>query len=346
MKLQDKGIFNVDSSLGYYYPGIDSSDKAGLRIRDILTHQAGLRAWIPFYTSTLEPLDTSQSLFNTNFSYTYPYKMGPAAYANRNIVFKDSIFQSSYSAEYPIHVAKDLYMRPEYRDSIYNKILESPLGEANYLYSDLGYYFLYKTVEYITDTMFYPYTWYNFYAPLGAESMGFLPLNRFEKSMIIPTENDMVFRKQLIQGHVHDPGAAMLGGICGHAGLFSNANDLAKLMQMYLNNGSYGGKKYIDSAIIAEYTRCQFCDLDNRRAMGFDRPMSEEDAGPACNSASERSYGHTGFTGTIAWVDPEYDLIYIFLSNRIQPNQDNTLLISSNVRTRIQEILYKSIEDR
>jgi CubicO group peptidase (beta-lactamase class C family) len=174
--------------------------------------------------------------------------------------------------------------------------------------------------------------------------MGFLPLNRFPRDQIIPTENDLIFRKQLVHGYVHDPGAAMLGGICGHAGLFSNANDLAKMMQLYLNYGSYGGKQYIDSATIAEFTRCQYCENDNRRGLGFDRPIPEDDEGPACNSASGRSFGHSGFTGTIAWMDPEYDLLYIFLSNRIHPDQDNTKLISMDVRTNIQEVIYRAIE--
>ena len=347
MRLQDQGKFNVDSTLGAYFPGIDTSKKAKLPIRDILTHQAGLQAWIPFYTSTLEPLDTSENLFSTNFNYTYPYRIGPAAYANRNIVYKDSIFNKEYTEFYPVRVAEDFFIRADFRDSIYRKILESPLGDKKYLYSDLGYYFLYKSVEELTDSLFYTYNWFNFYGPLGAETLGFLPLNRFDRSQIVPTEYDRVFRRQLIWGHVHDPGAAMLGGIAGHAGLFSNANDLAKLMQMYLNNGSYGGRTYIDSATLAEYTRCQYCEDENRRGIGFDRPITEEDdAGPACDSASELSYGHSGFTGTIAWLDPEYDLLYIFLSNRIHPNQDNFKLITLNVRTNIQQKIYNSIEDK
>ncbi|MDT8432296.1 MAG: serine hydrolase, partial [Bacteroidales bacterium] len=234
----------------------------------------------------------------------------------------------------------------DYRDSVYRRIMESPLGDPAYLYSDLGYYYLFRAVEEITDTLFYPYNWFNFYGPLGAESLGFLPLNRFSRSRIVPTENDLIFRRQLVHGHVHDPGAAMLGGVCGHAGLFSNANDLAKLMQMYLNNGAYGGERFIDSATIADYTRCQFCEKKNRRALGFDRPITDkDDAGPACNSASELSFGHSGFTGTITWVDPKYDLLYIFLSNRIHPDQFNIQLITENVRTEIQEQIYRSLSE-
>jgi len=345
MRLQDLGLFSPDSTLGAYYPfSSDTVNKAGLIIRDVLTHQSGLRAWIPFYQRTLEPLDTSQSLISNRWTYVYSLRIGSGAYANRNVVYKEGVYDTKYSTEYPLQVAENLYLRSDYRDTIYNLTDASPLETPEYRYSDLGYYYLYRVIERLTDTLFYPYNWYNFYGPLGAETMGFLPLNRMDPSRIIPTENDLFFRKQLVKGHVHDPGAAMLGGICGHAGLFSNAGDLAKLMQMYLNYGTYGGKRFIDSTTIAEYTSCQFCDSGNRRGLGFDRPITEEeDAGPVCNQASASSYGHTGFTGTIAWVDPEYDLIYIFLSNRVHPDQDNFRLVSLNVRTDIQEMIYRSI---
>ncbi len=346
MQLQDQGLFSVDSTLKTYLPEIDTSDKGDLLIRDILTHQSGLTAWIPFYMSTVETLDTSETLISNNFSYTYPLKLGGGSFANRNIVYKEGVYSKSYSDTHSLQVAEDLFLRNDYRDSIYTAILNSELGEKTYKYSDLGYYYLYKVVEELTDTTFYPYTKFNFYAPLGAETLGFLPLKRFSPDRIIPTENDIVFRKQMLTGYVHDPGAAMMGGICGHAGLFSNANDLAKLMQMYLNNGEYGGDIFLDSATIVQYTSCQYCEEENRRGLGFDRPIVEEDdAGPACNSASALSYGHTGFTGTIAWMDPEQDLLYIFLSNRIHPDQANLKLISGNVRTSIQELLYNAIEE-
>jgi beta-N-acetylhexosaminidase len=344
MQLQDMQLFSLDKTLGDYFPEIDTSEKADLQIRDILTHQAGLQPWIPFFTNTIEPMDSSFRLYNNNYNDIYPLKIGPGLFANRNIKYKEGIFMREYSPEYPVEVAKNLYQHKNYRDSIYHTILRSPLGNKEYKYSDLGYYYLYRIVEDVAGEHFYPFLWNNFFAPMGAETLGFLPLNRFDKNRIVPTENDLIFRKQLIRGYVHDPGAAMLGGICGHAGLFSNANDLAKIMQMYLNHGTYGDRRYIDSVTVAEYTRCQFCDFENRRALGFDRPITDEDdAGPASNSASERSYGHSGFTGTIVWMDPEYDLLYIFLSNRVHPDQSNAKLISMNVRTRIQEMIYQSI---
>lgn len=345
MSLQDQGRFSEDTILGAYHTVPDSSNKYGLLISDVLTHQAGLPPWIPFYQSSIEALDTSQALVSNNWSPVYALKIGPSAYANRNVKYVDSLYEKSYSPEYPLQVASDLFLRSDRKDSVYRTIYEAPLLEKKeYLYSDLGYYMLQDIIEQECDTMLYPYSWYNFYAPLGAETLGFLPLSRFPKERIIPTENDLFFRRQLIHGYVHDPGAAMLGGVAGHAGLFACANDLAKMMQMYLNHGWYGEDRYIDSSTLATYTSCYNCDDDNRRGLGFDRPITDEkDAGPACDDASASSFGHSGFTGTLAWVDPEFDLVYIFLSNRIHPNQANTKLIENNVRTRIQQVIYDAI---
>ncbi len=346
MRLRDQGRFHEDSLLGLYPWIPESSNKAGLKMADILSHQSGLVPWIPFSYSTLEPLDTSQQLVSHNWSHQYPLQIGPSDFANRNVKYVDSVYAYAFSPEYPIQVADHLYMRAEYRDSVYAWIYDSELLEPEYRYSDLGYYMFKDLIETETDTMLYPYVWYNFYAPMGAQTLGYLPLNRFPGERIVPTENDLFFRRQLIHGYVHDPGAAMLGGIAGHAGLFGSANDLAKVMQMYLNGGWYGEDRFLDSATLAAYTSCYDCANDNRRGLGFDRPVSDEpDAGPACNDASPQSFGHSGFTGTLAWVDPAYGLVYIFLSNRIHPNQGNTLLIDENVRTRIQQVVYDAIID-
>jgi beta-glucosidase-like glycosyl hydrolase/CubicO group peptidase (beta-lactamase class C family) len=345
MKLEAEGRFSTEDSLGHYLPMSDTCNKNGLLIKDILTHQSGLRAWIPFYYKTIEPLDTSEELVSRNFTYEYPYKIGPKAYANRNIVFKDSVYSDSFSNDYPIAVARNIYLRKDYRDTVYNSIYASELEGMEYRYSDLGYYLFQQVIEDLTDTLLYPYVWYNFYSKLGAGRLGYLPLNRFQPAEIVPTENDLVFRKQLLRGHVHDPGAAMLGGVAGHAGLFSNANDLAKMMQMYLNGGSYGGRQFLKQEILDKYTRRVYSENGNRRALGFDKPEPDDKKiGPTSKSATLSSYGHTGFTGTMAWIDPEYQLIYIFLSNRIHPNQYNTLLITGDVRTKIQEAIYEAME--
>lgn len=345
MKLEGEGLFSVESTLGEQLQLPDSCNKSDLLIKDILTHQSGLIAWIPFYYKTIEPLDTSENLLSNNFSYKYPYKIGSSAYANRNIVYKDNVFDTEFSFEYPIKLGQDLYLRADYRDTIFNNIYNSELLEKKYRYSDLGYYLFKEIIEEKTGSSLYPYVFNNFYAKLGAETLGYLPLNRFSSERIVPTENDLIFRRQLLRGYVHDPGAAMLGGVAGHAGVFSNANDLAKIMQMYLNGGEYGGRTFLDKDVLEKYTQRVYQDNGNRRALGFDKPEPDEDkSGPTCESASLSSYGHSGFTGTIAWVDPEYDLIYIFLSNRIHPNQYNLKLISENTRTRIQQVIYDAIE--
>ena len=182
------------------------------------------------------------------------------------------------------------------------------------------------------------------YEDLGANFMSYHPLDKFDINTIVPTENDTYFRKQLLRGYVHDPGAAMQDGVGGHAGLFSNANDLAKLMQMYLNGGEYAGRRYIVEKTIDEFTSCQYRRKDNRRGIGFDKPVIDDTDGPTCDQASPSSFGHSGFTGTIVWADPEHELIYVFLSNRINPSAENFLLVKENIRTQIQDIIYKAIE--
>jgi len=344
MRLRDLGMFHEDSLMGAYEPIPDSSDKAGLLVSDVLSHQAGLTSWIPFYYKTLEPLDTSQSLISTRWTRSYPLKIGDGAYANRNVKYLDSVYQDSYTSDHPFEVAEDLYMSSDLKDSIYHWIYGSKLNSREYRYSGLGFYMFQQIIETATDTMLYPYVWYNFYDPLGAHTLGYKPLSRFSEDRIVPTENDMFFRRQLLQGHVHDPGAAMLGGISGNAGLFGNANDLAKLLQMYLNGGSYGSDRFIDSTTLDIFTSWYNVGTDNRRGLGFDRPVCDEpDEGPVCDDASALSFGHTGFTGTLAWVDPAYDLVYVFLSNRVHPNQSNNLIIDMNVRTEVQQVIYDSI---
>ena len=344
MRLRDLGKFHEDSLMGSYPSIPDSSNKAGLLVSDVLTHQSGMISWIPFYYKTIEPLDTSQHLVSRRWSHTYSHKIGEGAYANRNVAYVDSVYQKTYSPEFPYEVADDLFMSAHYKDSIYHWIYDSELISTEYRYSGLGFYMFQQIIEAATDTMLYPYVWYNFYEPLGAHTLGYKPLSRFPRERIVPTENDMFYRRQLLHGHVHDMGAAMLGGISGNAGLFGNANDLAKLLQMFLNDGSYGSENFIDSATIALYTSCFNCDQENRRGLGFDRPVTDEpDEGPACNDASSLSFGHSGFTGTLAWVDPAYDLVYVFLSNRVHPNQGNNLLIDMNVRTAVQQVVYDAI---
>ncbi len=345
MVLYDQGKFNINKTLGDYLPYLDTCNKGSLKVLDVLTHQAGLQPWIPFYYKVIETLDTSESLFSSKYSDIYSVRLTKNSYANRNIVLKDSLFSAVYSTEFPVSVAKDLYLRADYFDTVNNSIINSNLAEKKeYKYSDLGYYFFQQIVENLTGEKIYPHVYESFYSKLGTTTLGYLPLNRFPSDRIVPTENDILFRKQLLRGYVHDPGAAMLGGIAGHAGVFSSANDLAKMMQMYLNGGVYGGRMFISDTTLLRFTSCYNCVNGNRRGLGFDKPeLDPKKPGPACKFASPNSYGHSGFTGTLVWIDPDYDLIYIFLSNRIHPDQYNQKLIETDVRTRIQEVVYYSI---
>ncbi len=315
MKLVDEEKFDVDKKLGDYLPGAKMTNKENINIREVLAHQGQLQSWIPFYKYTLDKNgNPSSKLYSNKRTMLYAYK-----------------------------VTNDLYINRFYRDSILDRIYKSDLRDKkDYLYSDLGYYMLQDIVEYESETSLDKYVQKNFYGPLGAQRMLYNPLSRFGKNDIVPTENDKYFRHQLIQGYVHDPGAAMMGGVAGHAGVFANANDLAKLMQMYMQKGEYGGVTYIDSAVVNEFTRCQYCDDENRRGIGFDKPQLQE-SGPTCGCVSYLSFGHTGFTGTIAWVDPEEEIVYIFLSNRVYPDAENRKLITGNYRTRIQQVIYDSL---
>ena len=316
MQLYDEGKIKLDSTLGTYLPEVRNSNKENLVLRDILTHQARLKAWIPFYKNTLEKGD-----------------------------WKTSIYSKTPQGNFTTKVADSLYILNSYRDSIYSTITASALEpKKQYLYSDLGYYYMKSIIEKLTHDSLQNDV-QKIYTHLGMSTTGYLPLLRFEKQRIVPTEYDVTFRKQLVQGYVHDPGAAMLGGVGGHAGLFSDANDLAKLMQMYLNNGTYGGERYIETQTMQSFTDCQFCDDGNRRAIGFDKPEpNPKKDSPCASCVSLLSFGHTGFTGTMVWMDPVSKLVYVFLSNRVYPDAENKKLVQLSVRTKIQEAIYDAIK--
>ncbi|GAB4110364.1 MAG: hypothetical protein OHK0057_05070 [Thermoflexibacter sp.] len=325
MKLTDEGKFSVDKTLGDYYPEARKSDKKNMVIRQVLTHQAGLRAWIPFWQNA-----------------TVLTASNPSGRANDTPkILNPKVFQVQKSRRFPHQVAENLFIHKKYyQKSIVKQILESPVAEKkDYVYSDLSYYLYPKVIKRITKKDVVSYLDENFYKPLGAVTLTYNPLQKFDKRRIVPTEYDSLFRKQLIHGYVHDEGAAMLGGISTHAGLFGNANDLAKLLQMYLQNGYYGGKQYISPQTLAEFTRCQFCP-NNLRGIGFDRQRGTN----AAKSVSEQSYGHSGFTGNLVWIDPANGLLYIFLSNRVYPTRSNTSLYDLNIRTNIQEVFYEALK--
>lgn len=319
MKLYDDQKFDLDGTLADHLPSFKNSNKADISFRDILTHQARFQSWIPFY----------KNIYRKNGSYKW------------------WTIKSDSSAQYPVKIAKNMFLHRNYDDKIVKAIRTSPLlDKKSYVYSDFFFILAPRVVESMVADDFSSYLQRSFYQPLGATSITYNPLTKYALKDIVPTENDYYFRHIPIHGTVHDEGAIMLGGVSGHAGLFANANDLAKLMQMYLNMGIYGGKRYIEEETLRNFSKTQFPESDNKRALGFDkrRPNKEGIVNNTAADASESSFGHTGFTGTMVWMDPEADLVYIFLSNRVSPTRDNVRLYNLNTRTEIQQVLYEAIK--
>ncbi|NQV52953.1 MAG: serine hydrolase [Flavobacteriales bacterium] len=316
MRLTEEGQFNLDNRLcDYLSEWVDTTTYMQLNMREILAHQAGLTPWIPFYTKTVTK--------------------GVPRY---------DVYSLAASETYPLRVAREFYIRSDYPDKMFRQILNHDLAEKTYKYSDIGYYFALRIIEKQTGTSLDRFLDSTYYRPLGLTTMGFRPLERFEKSEIAPTEYDRYFRNQLVHGDVHDPGAAMLGGVGGHAGLFSDANDLGVMMQMYLNGGFYGGQRFFGQEVIDDFTKCQFCEDDNRRGAGFDKPLTDGSEGPSCGCTSLDAFGHQGFTGTVTWADPDEKVVYVFLSNRVYPDANNKKLLELNIRTEIQKEFYRAIE--
>ncbi len=323
MQMVDQGVLSLDDELGKYLD-LDSANKEHLVIRDVLAHQARLLPWIPFYKQTLDR-DSVSGLMQ----------------------LRDTLYSTVMSEEFSHKVADNIYLHHAYPDSMIKQIIDSELlDKKKYCYSDLGYYLLKKVIENNYNKELDDVAANKFYKKLGMENLGYLPLNRIAEDRIIPTENDFLFRSQLLKGHVHDMGAAMQGGIGGHAGLFSNANDLAKLMQMYLQNGIYADERYLSEEVIKGFAQCQFPENNNRRGAGFDKAaLSDQEGGSASENASPEGFGHSGFTGTLAWADPKNQIVYVFLSNRIYPDAKNNKLLDIDVRTNIMEVIYNSLND-
>jgi beta-N-acetylhexosaminidase len=315
MHLQSNGKFSLNSELKDYLPYMTDQGKMGkINLKAMMAHQAGFFAWVPFYKRTV-----------------------------KNGALSSSIYSKVKTDEYQYQVADSLFIKPSYKDSMYAQIYRSEFNPSKgYEYSDLGYYFAKPIIEKLGEKPLDEYVYDNIYKPMGLSHMRYTPYKYFALEKLVPTEFDKDFRNQLVHGHVHDPGAAMLGGIGGHAGIFSNATDLCALMQMTLNGGTYAGIRYLDKAVVDEYIGCQFCPT-SRRGAGFDRQTNTGQGGPMGSLASNKTYGHTGFTGTCAWVDPQHEIVFIFLSNRVYPDATNWKIRSMNIRSQIQDEIYKAV---
>jgi len=343
LKLYETGKLDLDQPIGSFIANSDTTTIKDITPREILLHQSGLKSYLAFHYTALDTNSIDKPLYSRRYSSQYNIRLDRRLYQNKDARFRKDVFQSSADSLFSIRVAENMYMNRHYIDSMYAHILKSNLDlRKEYRYSDLGYLLLQRVIEKIehkpVDQLFSEY----YTKSLGSSKLCYNPLNKFEKADIVPTENDLGFRKELLQGYVHDQAAAMLGGVGAHAGLFSNAEDLAKMAQMLLNGGQYGGHRYLQASTINKFTSTN--NNGNRRGMGVDKPeFDPEKSSPSSVMASPSSYGHSGFTGTILWIDPEFELIYIFLSNRVHPRAYNKKLIELNVRTEVQDLIYNSI---
>lgn len=318
MRLYDAGKLHLDKTIGDYLPWTKGTNKAGLHIRDLLLHQAGLKSWMPFYKETLDETGN----------------------------LKQDLYSTIPTKKYSILVSKDLYLRNDYPDTIWSEILASPLeNTGKYVYSDLDYYFLAAIVQNITGKTIDKYVEEQFYKPMGLKHTSYKPLEKFDVSSIAPTENDLVFRHSQLQGYVHDQGAALFGGVQGHAGVFASADDVAAIFQMFLNKGEYKGKRYFKASTIEYFSA--YNSRISRRGIGFDKPNADaEDGGPAGDRTTGYAFGHQGYTGTCAWADPATGVAFVFLSNRLYPGSDgksSNKINHLNVRTVAQDYIYESL---
>jgi CubicO group peptidase (beta-lactamase class C family) len=319
MRLNDQKKFSVKKRMSDYLPDWKGSNKQEILVEDVLSHQARLKSGIPFWLKTVD--------------------------AEGN--FKPGYFSKDSTAYFSFRVSDHLYILNSFRDSVYAAIRKSPLlRRKRFVYSDLGFIEFPRIIESIVHQDYESFVKANFYHPLGAYSLTYRPYLYQPIDKMVPTEDDASFRKELMRGFVHDESAAMMGGVSGNAGLFGTINDAAKLMQMYLNYGSYGGERFISEATLMDWTRRHFENLSNRRGYGFDKPSlgnqlnKLENAYPA-PLCSDASFGHTGFTGTFAWADPVTGILFLFFSNRIYPTRTNHLLTSLNLRESVQQMAYQ-----
>ena len=315
MKLYDDGKIDLNKTLADFFPYLKGNAHGNLKLVELMTHQAGLKAWVPFYKVTID-------------------ENGP----------KPEFYSDHIDENHNVRVAENLYLINDYEDRIFDSVSKTSLGKKKYLYSDMGFYYIPKIVKQLTNQNIEDYLQQEFYGPMNLNHICYRPLNHFTRDQIAPTENDTVFRRQLVWGDVHDQAAAMFGGVAGHAGLFSNARDLAAIMQMLLDGGEYQGVRHLKPETVRYFTTAPFASSnDNRRGIGFDKlPIGKKGTCTASKSGSMQGFGHTGFTGTFVWADPANDLVIVFLSNRVYPDAEPNKLVKSGIRSVLHDILYEA----
>ncbi|WP_307995882.1 glycoside hydrolase family 3 N-terminal domain-containing protein [uncultured Bacteroides sp.] len=345
MKLYDKGRFNLTDKISDYLPFLQRTDKKDITIREILYHQSGLPPWLPFYQEVIDKDSYDGRLFSARKDAHHPVQIGTATWANPRFKFKSEYISPVKTGDYTIQICDSLWLNRSFRKVIEEKIVEAPLKQKRYVYSDIGFILLGMLVEQLAGMPMEAYLQREFYEPMGLERTGYLPLRRFAKSEIVPSNKDRFLRKETLQGYVHDEASAFFGGLAGNAGLFSTAREVARVYQMLLNGGEIDGKRYLSKETCNLFTT--ETSKISRRGLGFDKPdMEDPKKGNCASGVPAGVYGHTGFTGTCAWVDPENDLVYVFLSNRIYPNVTNRKLNQLHIRERIQEAIYGAMKKK
>ncbi|MCK0144210.1 beta-lactamase family protein [Arenibacter sp. F26102] len=324
MKLHDEGKLNLDAPFSSIWPEWEKrKDKKSITIREVFAHQAGLVPYIIFLQEVMK----------------------------KNGAIKRRFVRDQPSRRFSTRAYQNIYIKDRFRNKIYRHINRSKVSDVKkYKYSGLTFLLYPEIISRLTNTDYETYLTQNFYAPIGATTLGFNPKTKNYPNNLVPTEIDTLFRHELTKDWVHDENAALLGGVSGNAGLFASATDLAKMMQMYMNYGSYGGKRYLSESTVKEFTKVQYPENENRRGLIFDKPdlnnheLTLADSYPA-PSASPDSFGHSGFTGTFVWADPQTQLVYIFLSNRVYPSRTHSNIYKYNIRSAIQQVFYDAIID-
>jgi CubicO group peptidase (beta-lactamase class C family) len=324
MKLHDEGKLDLDAPFSTIWPKWKNrKDKKKLTIREVFAHQAGLVPYIIFLQEVMK----------------------------KNGSVKNRFVRNEPSRRFNTRAYENIYIKDRFRNKIYRKINRSKVSDIKkYKYSGLTFLLYPEIISRLTDTDYETYVTQNFYAPLGATTLGFNPKNKNYPNKIVPTEIDTLFRHELTKNWVHDENAALMGGVSGNAGLFASATDLAKMMQMYMNYGTYGGKRYLSETTVKEFTKVQYPENENRRGLIFDKPelnnqeLTLADSYPA-PSAGPDSFGHSGFTGTFVWADPKTQMVYIFLSNRVYPSRSHANIYKFNIRSAVQQVFYDAIID-
>jgi beta-glucosidase-like glycosyl hydrolase/CubicO group peptidase (beta-lactamase class C family) len=344
MKLYDTEKITLQDLLSQYIPELKNTDKSKISVSDALFHQSGLASFLPFYRMLIDSTSYKGPLFSTKRNLTYRTQYDKNTFARSDFKFLPELVSDTLTEKTKKQVAENFYINDTLHSMVVKKIAASPLKQPNhYLYSDLNFILLKEMTENITRQPFDAFLEKEFYARLGANYTMFLPLKKISRKNIAPTENDRFLRNQILIGYPHDEAALVLGGVSGNAGLFSNANDIAKIVQLFLNNGVYGGERYLSEATSQTFTSTK--SPLSRRGLGFDKPDKSNASSKLTGRMTPVSaYGHTGFTGTCFWVDPDNKLIYIFLSNRIYPSRTYTQLMERNIRSRIQDVIYEAMK--